>query len=423
MGNLMREQVCMVLNERESEKAKMAADLEKRLRAQNITVSRASADENLLKVISLKKPSILVLDYLLGDYTTGLDILTTLKSENQEGPKIIFLTDEPSISVAVSALTSGAIGYFEVGDPAALYEVEKKILAELQDASFDPPAPVQTMGLEDMLTQSKKFRNSVSKAQSLISQKAPLVFIHGPPGSGLSTFASAMVAARKSNTFVKTLDLHTFDGCFEETLGLLRHSSFTTLKLGSTLSLIIEHTEDDTGELLDILARNYKKLWPKELKNCNDSFVCLCSTSEGSLKTWQKLLPVEVVKLSPLQERSEDIPALAQQFYSEASIFTGNKANLKPEVLMWLKTLAWPGNLRQLKAVILDVACNPEFGKLEQRTMLEESIEFWENSNQCHTPEIDQMTAAMVLEMTQQNYRIAAAKLGCSPAALKNIVG
>ncbi|RIL08412.1 MAG: hypothetical protein DCC75_09015, partial [Proteobacteria bacterium] len=71
----MREPVTIVLNEREANKARAAEVLQRTLQDLGITASRLEIDEHIEDTILKKAPRVLVLDYLLGDYSTGLDVL------------------------------------------------------------------------------------------------------------------------------------------------------------------------------------------------------------------------------------------------------------------------------------------------------------------------------------------------------------
>ena len=59
------------------------------------------------------------------------------------------------------------------------------------------------------------------------------------------------------------------------------------------------------------------------------------------------------VRLPPLRERPEDIPELARHFASRAATrFVLPSASLTPEDIHLLVSYAWPGNIRELAAVI-----------------------------------------------------------------------
>ena len=72
--------------------------------------------------------------------------------------------------------------------------------------------------------------------------------------------------------------------------------------------------------------------------------------NEGSFREelYYRLAVFEIV-LPPLRARREDIPLLAQHFYSQ---FAGDTAPLSPAIISALMTRSWPGNVRELRNFI-----------------------------------------------------------------------
>src|SRR5439155_4436222 len=63
-------------------------------------------------------------------------------------------------------------------------------------------------------------------------------------------------------------------------------------------------------------------------------------------------LNVVPLRVPPLRERAEDIPALARHFVQQFSRAYGRVRTLGPESLAGLQDYRWPGNVRELKNVI-----------------------------------------------------------------------
>jgi len=74
-----------------------------------------------------------------------------------------------------------------------------------------------------------------------------------------------------------------------------------------------------------------------------------------------------VVRIPALRERPEDIPELVYYFLGQIS--GGKKKSLTPEAMSILQTYNWPGNVRQLKAVIEGVVA-----KCDENTIREKDI-------------------------------------------------
>ena len=63
-------------------------------------------------------------------------------------------------------------------------------------------------------------------------------------------------------------------------------------------------------------------------------------------------LNVVEIKVPPLRERREEIPALASRFLARFNSQYGRQKQLMPETLAWLTEYSWPGNVRELENVI-----------------------------------------------------------------------
>jgi two-component system response regulator AtoC len=63
-------------------------------------------------------------------------------------------------------------------------------------------------------------------------------------------------------------------------------------------------------------------------------------------------LNVVEIKVPPLRERREEIPALASRFLARFNSQYGRQKQLVPETLVWLTEYSWPGNVRELENVI-----------------------------------------------------------------------
>jgi DNA-binding NtrC family response regulator len=67
-------------------------------------------------------------------------------------------------------------------------------------------------------------------------------------------------------------------------------------------------------------------------------------------------LNVVEIKVPPLRERREEIPALASRFLARFNSQYGRQKQLTPETLARLAEYSWPGNVRELENVIRRLA-------------------------------------------------------------------
>jgi DNA-binding NtrC family response regulator len=63
-------------------------------------------------------------------------------------------------------------------------------------------------------------------------------------------------------------------------------------------------------------------------------------------------LNVFPIALSPLRERAEDIPLLAQHFLDQVSKREGQRKQFAPGALQRLQSYKWPGNVRELRNMV-----------------------------------------------------------------------
>lgn len=421
---MMREPVCIVLNEREPDKLKVAEALEARLAYDNITSSRLSIGPDIIELVLARSPKILVLDYLLGDYSTGLDILSAIQSlEPAARPRVFFLTDEPSVPVAVTALKLGSIDYLEIDNPDSVNKLAREIKSILRDeksAARRPPRIAES--LSDLIGESE-FSSRLIKAARNAAQKKPcIILISGEEGSGVSTLAHAVAQAYENDNFTQTVDLRFYAGKIENLTGL-REGLKSDPALGRNMNLIAENCGEDAGELLQFISSHRDRIWPAG-EFGHGSVLIVCARDQQTVNGWSNLLKPEILRIPSLAERKEDFPALVQQFTREAEEISGKKIKPVPaDVIQWLSELNWVANIKQLRACTINALLTNLSFPAELRDLLQENHDLWSsNENPDGETEIDPFTAARALEMNGMNYRIAAARLGCSISRLNQII-
>lgn len=423
----MREDVCLVLNERETAKAKIAETVELKLKELNITSSRLDADPKLPKVLSERCPKVVVLDYLLGDFTTGLDVLENLnKLPSDRRPVAIFLTDEPSVPVAVQAMRLGARHYLELDNPqsvANLIGEIQTILAErtvIRARRHTVAAPT----LDNLVAQSSTSMALLQRARVYAQSAEPLVVITGPAGVGRSTLAQAIQNERPYESTVLAIDLDIFTGSLADLLGLSHRSSRLT-RLGDNLSIIIDHAESDDGELLLLLEQHRQELLARHGSSSEfGSSLTICSSDSAVAQTWGKTFSVEPISIPSLSQRKDDLVPLVQRFVHDAGVQSDLK--IKPfdsATLKWIADQRWPGELRQLRALVVEAAVGSALGDQSARQLLEAGIERWDTGGS-NSPDsdIDALMAARILEQYNHNFRVAAAALGIGTMKLRRIL-
>lgn len=422
----MREQVCIVLNEREPSKARAAETLQARLKDYNITTSRIPADQHVLKTLLERTPRVLILDYLLGDYTTGLDVFSgILESRLDPKPAVFFLTDEPGISVAVEAMRLGAKDYLELENPQALTRLARAIHEIiLQTRASRETVQVKPPSFSELIDNSPATARLIRQARILSEERPPLIVLHGNSGTGRRTIAECILRENEPDEHAYSfLDLAGFAGIFG------RKTAGTELDLPSFepchgASIVVLNAECDDGSCHSFFQRNAGRLWQGATAQNSSGMLLVCTSTAEALAVWRKLPAAEILTVPSLAERKEDIPFLAQKFLRDAHELGDLRLKQLPgSVLTWLQSLPWPGEIVQLRACVLHASIAATFGQEDSRTLIEEQRTLWEETAAASSNlKLNRFTAARVLELSSSSYRIAAARLGCSPAQLKEIM-
>ena len=422
----MREEVCIVLNEREEAKAKVAAELQALLDARGTLVSRVEVKRGFEKVILEKKPAVLVTDYLLGDYSTGLDLLAQIQElPEHERPLSIFLTDEPSLQVAVSAMKLGALDYIQLDNPEAAQLVTQMVSDQLEAALvFEPPEPQTAARLETLVAEASNTRDCLTRARTAAASDNPVIMIIGPSGCGRSTMAHGIHLAGSSESLFNSIRL---DYCERSISALISTERSVTAPdaLASYTTLEIDHIESDQGELLDLVFKHFKTLWPNGSAAHNHRRLILGSTDPETYKAWRRLLPsIEVISIPALEDRKEDIPPLITRFHRQVNELANLKVKpIDAKVALKVADKEWPGDIRQLKSVLCNSIIASTLESTDLVDIIDRERETWLEQFYWDTTEPPSaIHAAQMLRATGYNYRITAVRLGYPVPYLRQLL-
>ncbi len=133
------------------------------------------------------------------------------------------------------------------------------------------------------------------------------------------------------------------------------------------------------------------------------------------------------VKLPALRERVGDIPILARHFVDNLKIIYG-RADLQVDnqALEWLKTLSWPGNIRELKNLVERTVLVSESNLIQQSDFARQLERAPKSNTKTSLPQVGEMTLEEIeismiqkaLEFHTGNIKQVAQSLGLSRAAL-----
>ncbi|MEL6822432.1 MAG: sigma-54 dependent transcriptional regulator, partial [Calditrichota bacterium] len=220
------------------------------------------------------------------------------------------------------------------------------------------------------------------------ASKTPMpVLITGETGTGKELFAAAVhnASARKGQFVpvnVAGLDDHLFSdalfghkrgaftGADKDRRGLIENADGGTLFLDEIGDL----RPESQVKLLRLLQVNskYYPLGSDKEKSCNARFVLATNADLETLRkegTFRQdlyyRLKTHHVQIPPLRDRKDDIPLLLDYFFARISAELGRKKPaIPPELVTLLSNYSFPGNVRELEAMIYDALSRHQSGRI-----------------------------------------------------------
>jgi DNA-binding NtrC family response regulator len=403
------ERVCIILNEREPTKERIAETLFKNLASQGIPSKRLKADPKLNLILKERTPKVLILDYIIGDYTTGLDVLAAV-NEWDEIPVTIFLTDEPSVQVAVDAMKGGASDYLKLDNPEAISIIVETVNKAVKNTSLSGRIINESKEwrVKHLTANSPRTLQLQENIKAVAQSELPLIVIQGAAGVGRNTVAETILNERPNKGPITVADWSLYPNSAKKFFGLTL-SDGNPNKLGNIRSFIVDKAEHDAGDLIKSFEEliSTKPQWKSECR-------VVIGTSDLALaKMWLKILPGTLLTLPNLSERIEDLPELAQDFFNHATTFIKNKTTqLNPESIKYLAQCQWPGNLSQLKEVLFEAAVLSL--QLPIELAVKQAYENYSNIKESHSRAIAPLEAEISFDRFCGDYRLAAMHLGTS---------
>ena len=324
--------------------------------------------------------SAIILDqWVPGDDACAL--ISELKSRRPTLP-ILMLTTSASPLLAVEAMRAGATDYLiKPVAPDRLMQALRS--ATTREAPRDELAPLtekmpSNPDFESMVGAAPTFRAALAVAAKAARGHGP-VLIEGESGTGKEMLVRAMHAASPraklplrivscagipANSVESVLFGHekgAFPGAFERQIGAMQHCDSGTLVIDEIDRLPMSAQERllesvARGDIRPIGAQYSFRVDVRILAASNLPLRDLVAGGHFMPELLQALSPVTVA-LPPLRERLGDIAVLARHFLARI----GEQPGLRPlgitdAALSLLAAYDWPGNVRQLQAVLFRAA-------------------------------------------------------------------
>lgn len=341
--------------------------LEKALARVAIPVRSFSDAAAVLEALRAETPSVLVTDVRMPGQD-GLSLLQTIKQEHP-GLAVIVMTAFTDLDSTVKAFQKGAFDYlakpFDVNEAVALI---RRAAQEHETAPQEQPAS----GPAVMLRSSSLAMQEVFRAIGRLASSRATVLITGESGTGKELIARALHthSARAGGPFIALNAAAIPRDLLEAELFGHERGAFT----GATASrqgrfeaahggtLFLDEIGDMPLELqtrlLRVLAEgNFYRVGGSQAIKVDVRIVAATHqpleqrVAQGQFREdlFHRLNVIRL-RLPPLRERKEDIPALAQLFLDNSTRSLGVPVRrLTPAAQQALLDFDYPGNIRQLE--------------------------------------------------------------------------
>ncbi|MGB3752765.1 MAG: sigma-54 dependent transcriptional regulator [Parerythrobacter sp.] len=334
--------------------------------------SRTAGDsDSALKAIDERRPSLVLLDvWLHGSPMDGLEVLDAIKQREPSLPVIIF-SGHGNIDTAVSAVSRGAVDFIEKP-----FEAER-LLMLVARATETERLRRENSRLRQGFSQGEEFNgnsaaiNQVRATLKRVAGTGSRVMISGPAGAGKEVAArllhtwspradSAFVIVNSARITPERFERELFG---EEANGKLVRQGLLEVADGGTLYL------DEVADMpLSTQARILRVLTDQSFVRVGGSRqigvdVRVVSSTARDLQQEMEAkrfredlfyrLNVVPVAVPSLAERRDDIPDLAEHFFTRYAAEQGVPApEIDTQAMAALQAYEWPGNVRQLRNVV-----------------------------------------------------------------------
>jgi len=320
-----------------------------RLRSQKYEVEPAENAAKALSVIARFRPDLVITDLRMAEMD-GIALLRELQ-RRWPGLNVIMLTAHGTIPDAVKATQSGAFAFLT--KPVEKEQLLEEVRRALKTSGF---ADTTEDWRTEFATRSPLVEDRLAKAH-LVAGTDSSVLITGEPGTGKELLARAIhrASGRREGPFV-SIDCSALDGSAEHLVACEQELSGSVVE--ATAGTIFLRNVDD-------LALNLQTRLGALLRGPRDIRVLATSdrrpdelVADGRYSAeLLELITAVHIDLPPLSRRREDVPLLAAQCLEELAVETSQpKRSLSPEAMEALASAKWPGNVRQLRMVVRQVA-------------------------------------------------------------------
>lgn len=347
----------------------------------------AEGPERAMEIVRKEAPQLILMDMNFSLSTDGEEGLTLLKQVKLFCPDtpVILMTAWGNIDLAVRGMRAGAFDFItKPWNNTTLMQRVETALSPLPTSPKRGGARSKKNTVPPLLGEVGKGLPIIGKSAALtevldtverIAKTNAPVLITGESGTGKELIAEAIhrSSLRSDKPFVKVNLGGISTSLFESEMFGHKKGAFTNafsdrkgrfeMADGGTIFL------DEIGELelpsqvklLRVLQdMTYEVLGDSRQRRCDVRVVCATNANLVDMveeRTFREDLYYRInlitIHLPALRERTEDIPLLVRHFADKASEQNSlPRAEITTDAINYLKTLPYPGNIRELKGLV-----------------------------------------------------------------------
>lgn len=419
-------------------------------------------ERGVMDILQHLKVEIILLDMVM-PHISGEDLLIQIRANFPEIPVIMVtgLSDTPTI---VRCMQKGAYDYITkpfdkdlliaaVKRAIEFRELTRQNAQSSQNLLLD--SPINPENFKEIITNNSKMKSLFRYCEATAPGKEP-VLITGETGTGKELMARAFHAAsNRKGKFIAVnvagIDHHVFsDTLFGHEKGAFTGADkprlgFINKAAGGTLFL------DEIGELSNqsqikllrvIQEKEFIPLGSDRPVPTDTRIIIATHKNLEELQNQGKFrqdlyfrLRTHRIEIPPLRDRKEDIPLLLEHFIQRASHeFNKKKPTYPPELVQLLKIHVFPGNIRELRAMVYDAIARHTSRTLSTEAFRKYIFQQPQSSQEFTLTQSENMFAGCeilptlkiaadtlvdeAMQRSGSNQKLAAAMLGISPPAL-----
>ena len=341
------------------------------LRNEGFNVTEAPNGNAALLLMDEADPDVVLLDLMMPPGPDGLETLTRMRDRGRLAP-VIMMSGKAQLTDAVRAVKLGAFQFLEKPLSPEGVLVTVRAALELNRTRAENRALHAELGRRAALIGSGPAMQQVASLISRVGPTEARVLVTGESGTGKELVAAAIHAAsrRHGRAFVTVncaaipRDLvesemfgherGSFTGATERRLGRFELAHGGTLFLDEVGDLSQEAQAKllrtlETGELQRIGAETMMRIDARVIAATNRQLEEAVSSGAFREDLYFRL-NVFPIRLPPLRERLEDLPALVAHLAER--VRPRHAARFTDSALDALASYSWPGNVRELANLV-----------------------------------------------------------------------